>query len=434
MHDRSRLTLLVLIASSLLTIHAFAQDAQQLPDDLKKRLIDEIDGMKKAGEKPKAWLDVFGEKAERPIDGADAKTLTVLVQGNPFPVSWEKLCASDTLVVARSVAQGNGERLLLAAEIALAYGNNDQASDLALQAGQAAGTDAALAEKVKALAARIPAHAATPAATSDQPHTGTPTATQNNGMSTSVVPKRSGSARKERPRVLMDAPRLAAVRAKSGNPDGKRFLNYISKGVTDQESIAYPLAYLMTNDEQYSRQAMDIIQKYVDRGPLKDLNQIGELGFSGIVYDWCHDKLSEDKRKTWQTWMLKSYDNYKDQYMVGYHNYMMRCAWAFALVGYALEGDNPRAAELIANAYTQRWAKKILPACKAGLAGGAWAEGEGYGSTTAIALLELAEAARCAEGKDLYSEAPEFFAGRLAFEMFLEEPGVTDGGRRLWRR
>ncbi|MBI3828981.1 MAG: heparinase II/III family protein [Planctomycetes bacterium] len=403
-------------------------------DVLLKRLIEQMTALVKTGEKPKVWVDVLGKKTEVTVSAADAKSMTVQVQGNPFPLNWEKIGLDDLASIAKCSANGNGVRLLLAGELSLAAGLNDQGSDLLAKALEA---DASLSDQVKAAAAKLPAQAAPVAPKPVAVKTDKPpeSAGANTGMTTTSVPKReAGKSRTERPRVLFDATRLAAVKARATNADGKRFLSFLASNGKEETTMEFALAYLMTGDAKWSTEAIARIDKgCIGRGVITDLNSsFPALAETAEVYDWCYDKLADDQKKKWCEWMAKEFEAMKKEYLEGYHNYGIKAAWSFALAGYALRGDDPASEAMLQDAYEKRWRTLILPACKAGLAGGAWAEGEGYGSTTGDSLLELAEAARCADGKDLVSEAPEFFAGRLAFEMFLDMPGVQNGGRRLW--
>ncbi|HYF50675.1 MAG TPA: heparinase II/III family protein [Planctomycetota bacterium] len=419
----------------LTALPALASDAS-VSAELTTRLAEQIAEGLKGGEKFKVWAEVLGKKSEVGLASADAKSFSVLVQGNPFPLQWDKVKPEDVLGIAKSVAANKAERLLLAAEIAIACNQREQATDLISQARQA---DPNATEKINALASKIPDAAPPPApkpvdtsALTGEGPAPAAAASKNNGMSLIAVPKKTGQPRKERPRLLFDAARVATVKARAASPDGKAFLNYLKNNPNDCSSRSYALAYVMTGDPQFANWAIERAQKVVSGGPANNVDDYDAYGEAVIVYDWCYSQLTETQRKDWQAWMLKGFDNTKDMYMEGYHNYGIRGCWAFALAGYALQGENSRSAELLDNAYNKRWRALILPAMKAGLAGGAWAEGEGYGATCGMAPVEIAELARCVEGKDLFSEAPEFFAGRLLFYMFVDLPGVENKGRRLW--
>ncbi|MCW8129302.1 MAG: heparinase II/III family protein [Planctomycetota bacterium] len=432
----------------LLCLAGGAQSADTpLPGDLLKRLVEQTDGLVKAGEKPKVWIEIFGKKTEVQVKSADAKSLTVLIQGNPLPLSWEKISLPEIAGIASSTAGESGARLLLAGEIALAAGNHEQANSLL---GKALAADPNLSEQIKAAAAKLPSALEAPPppkplkirfeSGGGQANAGTGSGTAspadpNAGATATVMPKRDGQGRTERPRVLFDAARLAAVRARAGNPDGKRFLGYLAGNGNQLSTEEFALAYVMTGDAKHAAEAIDRVEKnIIPRGVITNLNSsFPAMACVATVYDWCHDKLTDDQKKKWREWIAKEYEAMKPQYVEGYHNYGVKAAHAFALCGYALRGDDALADDLLKEAYEHRWQQLILPACKAGNAGGAWSEGEGYGTTTAAVVMELAEAARCADGKDLASAAPEFFVGRLAYMMFLDMPTLTpDGGHRLW--
>lgn len=422
-------------------------EEKALPDELLKRLVVQTEGILKGGEKPKVWIEVFGKKTEVQVSAVDAKSLTVLIQGNPMPLAWNKIPIADAAGIASSMANDVGARLLLAGEIALIADQPEQARNLLAKAATA---DPSLADQVKAAAAKLPADAAPPppqkplkikfeSGGAGNGNTGGAAQSDaggaNTGMTTPGVPKREGGKeRTERPRVLFDAVRLAAVRARASNPDGKRFLGFLAANGNQLSTEEFALAYVMTSDAKFAAEAIARIEKHpIPDGVITNLNSsFPSMAAVATVYDWCYDKLSDDQKKKWRAWIAKEFEAMKDQYVEGYHNYGVKAAHAFALCGYALRGDDALADVMLKEAYERRWKGLMVPACKAGLAGGAWAEGEGYGSTTASVVMEIVEAARCADGKDLAGEASDFLAGRLPYLMFLEMPGVNDGGRRLW--
>lgn len=430
-----RFSLAWVIILSTYIFHGCVISAEAVDAAVLKRLADQVSAQLKSGDKPKVWIEIFGRKTEVAVSAADAKSLTVQIQGNPMPLTWEKMPAGDLANVAKATAGGKGAGLLLAGELALAAGDFEQASSLLSKALEA---DGSLAEQVKPLAAQLPADPKpvapklVEAAEKPKPPV---TNTPNAGMVTTTVPKREGGkARTERPRVLLDAARLAALKQRAATPDGKRFLGYLASNGGELSLREHALAYLLTGDAKPANDAIARIEKDIlSRGVITDLNSsFPALAETGLVYDWCHPLLKDEQKKKWREWMVKEFEAMKDQYVEGYHNYGIKAAWSFALAGYALRGDDPAAEIMLQEAWGRRWKERILPACKAGMVGGAWGEGEGYGTTTGDALLELAEAGRCADGVDHVAEAPEFFLGRLAYLMFLDQPGVTNGGRRLW--
>ena len=95
------------------------------------RLADGIAAWLKAGEQPKVWLALLSKSREElPVLSASQKALTVSVKNNPMTLRWDKMNGEDLLSVAKSVMAEKPERLLLAAEVALAVGYVEQAVDL----------------------------------------------------------------------------------------------------------------------------------------------------------------------------------------------------------------------------------------------------------------------------------------------------------------
>ncbi len=153
----------ILIFLSLACGVAHAEDAER--SALTARLALEVAGAVKAGDKPTAWITVLGTRGQYRIDGADEHAVSLIVEGNAFPVKWETLPPDELLNVAKAIAGNNGARLMLAGEIALSTGKGDQATDLFAKARQ---SDPALADKLNALSAKAPK---APAAGTDAPTT-----------------------------------------------------------------------------------------------------------------------------------------------------------------------------------------------------------------------------------------------------------------------
>lgn len=108
------------------TVYSIAPDeAARL--DVVKRLAVEIATSTKAGEKLKAWLTLGSKKEELVIQTADAKILSLNVQGNVLPIKWDKIEKEEIYDLSKNIAGENPQRLLLAAEMAMALGHADEA-------------------------------------------------------------------------------------------------------------------------------------------------------------------------------------------------------------------------------------------------------------------------------------------------------------------
>lgn len=123
-------------------------------------LSESVDAVLRAGEKPKAWLTILGPKGEFSIVKVDGKDVTVLVQGNAYPAPWKRISNPELIGLAKSVANGKGERLLVAAEVALALGEAEEANRLLALAREA---DRSLEAKINAVAAEVAKAAPLPA-------------------------------------------------------------------------------------------------------------------------------------------------------------------------------------------------------------------------------------------------------------------------------
>ena len=134
--------------------HLSTPAAEALPERqvVTEDLAREIGVAVKSGEKPRVWVSIFGKKAEYLAVGADAKSLSVLVQNNPMPLGWSMMNGEELVTVAKSFAGTQGKRLFLAGRVAAAVGQREAAVDLL---GQARASDSDLAEAVQNLLAGL---------------------------------------------------------------------------------------------------------------------------------------------------------------------------------------------------------------------------------------------------------------------------------------
>ena len=115
-------------------------------------LSEQLDAVLQAGEQPAVWLTIFGERKTYHVLAVDSKMLTVDVQKNPFPLRWAEISAEDLAGIAKSIAADKGERMVVAAEVAMMLGFSEKAHDIL---SQIRNPDDALKEKVINLSARI---------------------------------------------------------------------------------------------------------------------------------------------------------------------------------------------------------------------------------------------------------------------------------------
>lgn len=94
-------------------------------------LSEKLDAVLQAGEAPKVWLSVLGQKSKPySVLKCDETTFTISLEDNPFPIKWAELKAEDLAGVAKAMAGDKGERLFAAAEIAFTLGFPDRANDV----------------------------------------------------------------------------------------------------------------------------------------------------------------------------------------------------------------------------------------------------------------------------------------------------------------
>jgi hypothetical protein len=126
------------------------------------------------------WLTVFGEKQRGTLVKADAKQITVKLQGTAVEMAWEKLTPEQVAGVGRGVVGEDGPRALALADYCLALGLREKADEaLTLAARLNPGLGAALGERLKYLESTKPAAAKPVAATKAE----TPAAAATTGAS-----------------------------------------------------------------------------------------------------------------------------------------------------------------------------------------------------------------------------------------------------------
>ncbi|MCZ7643765.1 MAG: hypothetical protein M5U26_00540 [Planctomycetota bacterium] len=140
---------------------AFAEAAgSELSAQLRALIIKKVG----AGERPSAYLTVFGEKVRAKVSAAVEKTLTVQAKGNTLPLPWSEIGAEEQAHLALEVSQDGSETLLVARrffELKL-FEHVEKACMLTLQRDRALGKETA--ELLAGLPDRTPLPASSPVA------------------------------------------------------------------------------------------------------------------------------------------------------------------------------------------------------------------------------------------------------------------------------
>jgi hypothetical protein len=145
-----QMTLLLLLAVSL-ALPAFALDNAVRLEAI-AFLREHVENALSRGEQLAVYADVLGERKSHPVTAVDGNAITLKVGANQFPLRWSDLKAEDLAGIARSVAGNNGERLVVAAEVALLLGFPDRANEWL---GLIRDPDEALAPKIRHVVACI---------------------------------------------------------------------------------------------------------------------------------------------------------------------------------------------------------------------------------------------------------------------------------------
>lgn len=90
----------------------------------------------KAGQKIEVWLTVLGAGQKTELMKADAKSISVKVQGNVFSQPWEKIAPEEIAGVVKTCVQGDAKRALVLADYCLATGLTEKADEALVLAAQ----------------------------------------------------------------------------------------------------------------------------------------------------------------------------------------------------------------------------------------------------------------------------------------------------------
>jgi hypothetical protein len=192
------------------------------------------------------------------------------------------------------------------------------------------------------------------------------------------------------------------------------------------------LMYQVTGEKHYCEHAVEITEAFVasEENLIKSGQRpfvardsylyVGEhIGNLALVYDWCHDLLSQAQRKRWtdyanqsiwnvwnhpkafwgdesegtSSWSGWSTDNPLNNY---YYSFLR----ATMLWGLASNGENSEAKKWIDHAREKKLGDQLFPQFAKRLAGGGSPEGTGYGTAQA-SLFDIMEFWQSSTGEDL---------------------------------
>lgn len=414
-----------------------------VPKELTQRLAQHVGDAIKAGEKPRAWVEVLGKKTEVALSKADEKSLTVLVQGNPFPLAWDRLSAGELVDIARAIAGDKGGRLLTAGELALVNNQGELAADLLAKAKQA---DPTLADKVDALAAKLPAApVAPPKPATPAPAEPKTSASQASAPQATAPPQtvklapgwwkglqvpRTGKVIATHPRLFVrDKPwgegglGLEQLRLRATQDPWK---GWIPRFTGDPCNLA--MKYLLTGDKAAADKAVEALLKKPSLGG--DTDDGDELEMRCMAFDWLHGYAGfndEAKKKAGEIIAATAEECIKRLNTGGPHVFHTRMyAWANGAVfaGIVLSGAHPKADEFLDYGY-RYWREKLFPA--RWHQAGPWQNGFGYGRKFMCrSICFFLHAWRSATGEDLWktvkTEQDDWIGAQLRFLVYAHRP------------
>ncbi|MGD0091312.1 MAG: hypothetical protein ABSE73_15450 [Planctomycetota bacterium] len=140
-----------ILLALLLSAPAYALD-NSARADAAAFLTEQLETALAQGEQLSVWVTVLGQRKAYRVAAVDAKSLTVRLEQNLFPLRWPDLSAEDLAEIAKSIAGDKGERLVVAAEVALLLGFRDRANEWLEQIRE---PDEALKLKIRHLVRKI---------------------------------------------------------------------------------------------------------------------------------------------------------------------------------------------------------------------------------------------------------------------------------------
>ena len=205
----------------------------------------------------------------------------------------------------------------------------------------------------------------------------------------------SWTVRKERPRIYLDAERLAAVRKKI---EGKSLDEVKALSGSSSEGLA--LVYALTGDQASGRAAIDRVISIADKG------RYSQAPALAVVYDWCYPLLTDSERARAREWMaatLKSEMAFSRTWR-SFHNAAYSHAYAAGFAAIALAHDDPVADDALRFLSAEmRDAMKVFDIL---FPDGEWAEGHDYDRVSTYPAFRLLWAVKTATGKDLMADSP----------------------------
>ncbi|MCY3022785.1 MAG: hypothetical protein NTW87_27720 [Planctomycetota bacterium] len=91
----------------------------------------------RSGRKLEVWLTVLGSSQKTEVAKADAKSLSVKIQGNVMDQPWQKIAPAEIAGVMKACVLGDAQRALVLADYCLATGQPEKADEALMAAAQA---------------------------------------------------------------------------------------------------------------------------------------------------------------------------------------------------------------------------------------------------------------------------------------------------------
>ncbi|RJX34631.1 MAG: hypothetical protein C4525_06625 [Desulfarculus sp.] len=152
-----------------------------------------------------------------------------------------------------------------------------------------------------------------------------------------------------------------------------------------------------------------------------------------LTLDWAWPAFTPEERQRVSDWLTAQAKIFSKQGLGCFDSESAAALSITALAGLAAFGSNPAAADLVNQAWQQRYRAHLRPCLLQRGQGGGWFEGDTPGARAGLDLLLFAAAFHSATGLDP-TDKVTWFDDRLSYLLFHLLPGLATAQRRSYRR
>ena len=222
----------------------------------------------------------------------------------------------------------------------------------------------------------------------------------------------------DHPRLFLTEERLRRLQrdVERETPRWRRLAQLVAdRAPLAEPDVAHALVYQVTGREDIGRLALEGLTRSIDAGTL---NAPGRLRQAALVFDWCYDLIAEEQRTSLAAAIGEEAAARTE--LSGAEVGPVRGAVMAAI---AVAGDWDGSEPVLGAFLARQWEQDLVPLLQSGELGD--------DPDALLAVLEISHAVRDNLERDLWTDAPEAFAGIPAARVLSYLPGSveTDEGR-----